>query len=131
VRVIDASALAKYVNREEGWERVEEHLLRGCVTLDLALKEVANSLWKRVKRGDLGGGKAVEVVRALLENRIVRISPEQPLLVEALELSIKTGLTIYDSVYIALARRLGTELITSDRKQAEKAGEAGVIPILV
>ncbi|MCD6536018.1 MAG: type II toxin-antitoxin system VapC family toxin [Thaumarchaeota archaeon] len=131
MRVIDASALAKYVNREDGWERVEEHLLRGCVTLDLALKEVANSLLKRVKRGDLGGGKAVEVVRALLENKIVRIAPEQPLLVEALELSIKTGLTIYDSTYIVLARRLGTELITSDRKQAEKAEEAGVIPILV
>lgn len=48
VRVIDSSSLTKYVNREDGWRSMEKYLMEGCITLSLAVKEVSNSVWKRV-----------------------------------------------------------------------------------
>ncbi len=45
--VIDALSLAKYILREEGWVNVKNYLLSDEVfTLDLALKEVLNAVWK-------------------------------------------------------------------------------------
>jgi predicted nucleic acid-binding protein len=40
-RVIDSSALAKLLLKEEGWKRVEEIIVEKPFTLDLAIKEVA------------------------------------------------------------------------------------------
>ena len=62
--VVDSSALAKYMLREEGWEDVEKRLERGAVTLDLAVKEVLNALWKRAMRGELERSYALEVAKA-------------------------------------------------------------------
>ena len=62
--VVDSSVLAKYVLREEGWEEVEKYLERGTITLDLAVKEVLNALWKRVMRGELERSYALEVAKA-------------------------------------------------------------------
>ena len=50
MKVIDSSALIKYFSCEEGWERVREVMLEGVVTLDLAIKELLNALWKKVRR---------------------------------------------------------------------------------
>jgi len=131
VKVIDASALIKYIVKELGWKRVQEFILAGCITVDLALKELANALWKRVMRKELDVGLAVKLMNTILTRRIVKIYPQESLLVEALKLSTNTSLPIYDVIYIVLARELKTELITSDVEQAKKAEGLGVFPILV
>ncbi len=46
---IDASAIVMYVVCEPGWEKVRKFLSEGAVTLDLAIKEVANALWEKVQ----------------------------------------------------------------------------------
>ena len=61
MRVIDSSALVKYFTREAGWEKVREVLIDGVVTLDLAVKEVANALWKRVTRGEIDYDTALTI----------------------------------------------------------------------
>jgi len=33
--------------REPGWERVEQVMLEGVLTLDLSAKEIANALWEK------------------------------------------------------------------------------------
>jgi predicted nucleic acid-binding protein len=38
--------LVKIITKELGWEKLEE-LLRGGETLDLALVEVSNAIWKK------------------------------------------------------------------------------------
>ena len=49
--VIDASALAKYLLREEGWTRVSRYVRerRPLYTVDHALKECANAVWKHTR----------------------------------------------------------------------------------
>jgi len=120
VNVLDSSALAKFVNRERGWEEVERALEGGCVTLELALEEVANSLWRRVMRGDV----EVEAARAIMKD-LIDLKPFR------LALASEAGIPIYDSLFIQLAKRLGTLLLTSDRVQAKAAEAAGVKAIIL
>ena len=131
MKVIDASALIKYVNRESGWERVQEYILAGCITVDIALKELGNALWKRVMRKELTEKQAIEIMDFVLKKKLVKLFPQEPLLIEALKFSIRAALPVYDALYIMLAKSLKTELITSDKKQAEKAEEVGVNSIFV
>ena len=131
MKVIDSSALVKYIVKEPGWRRIEEFISAGCITVDLALKELCNALWKRVMRKELDESLAIKLMNTILTRRIVRIYPQEPLLVETLKLSTNISLPIYDVIYIVLARKLKSELITSDKEQAERAEELGVFSILV
>jgi predicted nucleic acid-binding protein len=131
VIVIDSSALAKYLLREDGWQEVRRYLEEGCVTLNLAIKEAINALWKRVIMGGLDEGYAKEVARSFLNSGIVRAEDQDQLLEEALSVAIKRKITIYDSLFIALAKGKGLSLLTSDRRQVEAAIEEGVKAILV
>jgi Predicted nucleic acid-binding protein, contains PIN domain len=47
-------------------------------------------------------------------------------LIEAFKISIRNKITIYDSLFIALAKLNNLELVTSDRKQYEIAMKEGV-----
>lgn len=131
MRVIDSSSLAKYVNRESGWEEVEGRLRTGCTTLKLALKETGNSLWKRVRRGDLKPEIALRVFREFVRLKPVKLYDQEGLLAEAMEYALKLNLTIYDCLFIALAKRLGEPLITSDRRQAEAAQKLSILVDLI
>jgi len=44
-KVIDSSALAVLLLKEEGWRKVKEILREKPYTIELAVKEVANSIW--------------------------------------------------------------------------------------
>ncbi len=46
VIVIDASSLAKYILREKNWRDVRDHLVDEVFSLNLALAEVSNAVWK-------------------------------------------------------------------------------------
>ncbi|MBO3840785.1 MAG: type II toxin-antitoxin system VapC family toxin [Thermoproteota archaeon] len=131
MRVIDASALGKYLNRENGWEKVEKFLMEGCITIDLAFKEIANMLWKRVKLKDLKEEQVIGLIEAFLNSGILRVYPQNTLLKEALELSARLDMTVYDSLYVILAKKLNVDLITSDKLQAEKAITVGIRTLLV
>lgn len=103
--VIDSSALAKYLLRGDGCQGVRRYLKEGCVILNLAIKEAINTLWKRVIMGGLDEGYAKEVARSFLNSGIVRAEGQDQLLEEALSVAIKRKITIYDPLFIALAKR--------------------------
>ncbi|MCL7389373.1 MAG: hypothetical protein LZ173_05485 [Thaumarchaeota archaeon] len=46
--MVDASALAKYLLREEGWEEVSRYVrtMRPLYSLEHVLKEVTNAVWR-------------------------------------------------------------------------------------
>ena len=61
MKAIDSSTVVKFVNREANWEAAGEALRGGRVSVDLAVKETGNSLWKRVRRHELDGKWAKRV----------------------------------------------------------------------
>jgi len=129
VKVIDSSALIKYIAKEEDWGKVEEHLKDGCLTLDLALKETANALVKKTVKDEAKAGTAKEIINHL--PRIVRITTQIEYLSKAAEIAMKKNMTIYDTLFIALAISTSNPLLTSDKKQAEIAQAYGVTVTLV
>jgi len=128
VKVIDSSALIKYISKEDGG-KVEEHLKDGCLTLDLALKETVNALVKKTVKDEAKAGTAKEIISHL--PRIVRITTQIEYLSKAAEIAMKNNMAIYDTLFIALAIGTGNPLLTSDKKQAEIAQAYGVTVTLV
>ena len=129
MKVIDSSALIKYIEKEENWEKVEEHLKEGCVTLDLAVKETANALVKKALKNEVTTETAKEIINYL--PKIVRITPQKEHFSKALEIAIKHKLAIYDALFIALSANTNTPLLTSDEKQAKTSKEYGVAVTLI
>ena len=128
-KVIDSSALAVFLLKEEGWKRMREILREKPYTIELAIKEVANSIWKRVKLlKDIDENKALTILGDLLKLRrtALRIEPQDIYLTQALEIALKNDATIYDSLFIAQALTKKAILVTSDKKQAEIANRLGI-----
>ena len=129
MKVIDSSTLIKYVAKEENWEKVEEYLKEGCVTLDLATKETANALVKKALKNEVTTETAKEIINYL--PKIVRFTPQKEHFSKAFEIAIKHKLTIYDALFIALSVNTNMPLLTSDEKQAKASKEHGVAVTLM
>ena len=89
MRVINSSALIKYFSREEGWERVREVMLKGVVTLDLAIKELSNALWKKIRRAEMSIDIARSILEDLITNKAIPIECEDKYLDKAFEIAIE------------------------------------------
>jgi len=127
--VVDASVVIK-------WHVTEVHsdaalrLLRDDAPAlhvpDLVFPEVGNILWKKVRRGDLTEEQA-HGIGHLVAVAPLAVHPSAPLLEAALEIAVRTGRTVYDSLYVALAVQLNCRLVTADEKlhNALKDGPLG------
>ncbi len=131
MKVIDSSALVKYFSREEGWQKVEEHILDGVITLDLAVKEIANALWKKALKSEVEEHLVREILNDLIKARAIKIMSQDEFIIDAFELAVKHQITIYDALFIAFAKRLKLSLITSDTRQAKIAKEEGIEVLVV
>jgi len=121
VNVVDSSAICKYILREEGWIEVRKCFEEGSITFELALKEVLNALWKRIIRKEVKFEYAIKVVEKLMEYSFFKIEKQDEYMLSAFKIASKRKITIYDALFIALAKKLNLPLITSDKKQAEIA----------
>jgi predicted nucleic acid-binding protein len=131
VRVIDSSALIKYFSREKGWEDVRRYMLEGVLTIDLAIKETLNALWRKIIKEEIMYETVVKLIKDLTENRPFPLESQEQYLTDAFEIAVNNHITIYDALFIAVAKRRNLELITSDKKQADIAERLGVNTILV
>ncbi len=131
--VIDASALAKFVLKEEGWRDLAEHLKVGTVSADHAVKEVANAVWKRFKQGAISLRESELMLNALkriMSNSVI-IEDESVHMEEAIRIAFGRDVTIYDAIYIAIAKHRNLALLTADERQAEAARMEGVMVVRV
>ncbi|NPA05413.1 MAG: type II toxin-antitoxin system VapC family toxin [Crenarchaeota archaeon] len=134
--VIDASAVAKYLLREQGWGEVERYLVEDdVVSLDLMLKEVLNTIWKHaVILGTITRSLAEEkkqILYSLVEDGIILVEREEKYLDKAFSIALKNRVTIYDALYIAQALEHRATLLTSDKKQLETAQKLGAPAVYV
>jgi len=133
-RVIDSSAIAKFLLREEGWLKVKGFLLEKPYTLELAVEEVANAIWRRVMLlRDISVGKAFIILNDLLELKkyLLVVEPQTPYLSQALKIAIENKVTVYDALFIAQALAKQAVLITSDEKQCKLAENLNVETVYI
>lgn len=127
-RVIDSSALAKFLLKEEGWKRVEEIIVEKPFTLDLAIKEVANAIWRRVVLlHDIDIEKVLTLLNHLLElKKVLRVEPQDQYIVQAFTIALENNIAVYDALFIAQAMIKKATLVTSDKRQFDVAQKLGV-----
>jgi predicted nucleic acid-binding protein len=133
VIVIDASAIAKYVLREGHWEQVRDHLKPEPCSLDLALAEVANAIWKhQVIYGRISSREATLLFEALqkLGADVLVLESFEGYLRGATEIAVKEKLTIYDALYIVQAQKYG-HFVTSDDLQRKIAVKLGLDVVFI
>jgi len=132
VIVIDASALVKFLLREDGWEKIEEILRKEeCISLDHIVKEVANAIWRRaVITKEESPEDALNRLKALINlirEDVLTLYNEIDYIEEAFNIAISNHITVYDALYIAQAAAIKAVLVTSDKKQASVAARLGVV----
>lgn len=132
MRVVDASVLAAFTRKEPGWERLAG-VVKMCVTVDLAVKEVLNTIWRDyyVRRTiSLDTAMRLQQVLSSMIGINILVEPEDKYVSRAFEIALKTGTTVYDALYIALALEKNMPLVTLDEKQAKAAEILGVKTII-
>ncbi len=123
--VADASVIVKLFVKEEYTGDALNMMnlyVSGAFTIaapSLLFYEVLNSVrYSKSKRFTLQ--EINLVANALLNFNFNIVQPEHDLLEEAIRLSTKYDISIYDSVYIALALSRGATLYTADQKLIRK-----------
>jgi len=125
--VVDASALAAFILREESWKSIAKHIVR-CISVDYVVVEVSNVIWRAAYLRKLMSAedamKAFSILMQLVERNIA-LHPGVKYLQRALEISLRHGVTVYDALYIALALEEKKPLLTLDERQREVAEALG------
>ena len=122
--VVDASVAVSWVIPEL-WSPQARLLLdagRQRVAPAWLRAEVANVLWKRLKRRELTMQQAQRGVS--LVSRYVELAAMDNLVARALDLAAALDEPVYDCLYVALAESLAAPLVTADRSlhRALRAG---------
>jgi len=119
--VVDASVAVKWLFEEQDSEAAEALLISAgednlkLVAPTILPAEVANALWKRMRRGDLDRRKTLETGQRF-EEICPLLLPIEDLVQRALELAIDSRHPVYDCLYVALAEELPADLITADER---------------
>jgi len=116
--VVDASVALKWVLEEPGSADAEALLDQELVAPSLWLLEAGNALWRRVVRDEISAAEAQERLSELFNAPVTTVALEEDL-TAAVRLAIELNHPVYDCLYLALALREGTHVVTSDRRFAD------------
>jgi len=122
--VVDASVVIKWFVPEVDSEAARQLLntANDYYAPDLLFAETANTIWKKIRRGELTADRGQHLVEDI--GRIaVHAVPCRVLAEDALALANATTTTVYDALYLALAVRLKTRVITADQRFASAVSE--------
>ena len=126
VVIVDASVGLKWLGlfaQEQLVDRAKALLDRktaGQITLmvpDLFWLEISSALCKAVRRNKCTPEEASQSLEEM-QRLPVQTVPSTNLVNSAQEIAIQYGRSIYDSLYVALARTTRSELVTADEKLA-------------
>jgi len=114
--VVDASIAVQWFSHEPRSEASARLLVEDLRLLapDLMPVEAANAWWKKVRRGDM---RATDLDQALVNllGLGIELVPASSLLDRAARLAVEAGQSVYDCLYLALARASHARLCTDDR----------------
>jgi len=115
--VVDASVAAKWFLPEAGAPAALELLddRHHLAAPDLIRAEMGNIAWKLHARGVLSADEAFDLVEQFLPMPL-EIHDSASLLAPALEITLVTGRSVYDSLYLALAVELEGTVVTADER---------------
>ena len=125
--VLDASAVVRIVEGSDQSALFQEALLNADLMLapELMLTEVANALW-RLQRADQLPADGLQPLLSRAAELVDVIEPDRHLQEEALALAFHLEHPLYACLNLALTKREGAGLLTSDQRLKQLA--ARVLP---
>ncbi len=113
--VVDASVALKWVLDEPGQAAADALIDLELAAPSLWLVEAANALWRRSQRGEISCLEAEERLAELFNAPVTAVAIEEDL-PAALRLAQALGHPVYDCLYLALALRENTHVVTADAR---------------
>ena len=115
VFVVDASVVLKWFVPEIHSDAARRLLAatHQFLSPDLLFPEMGNAIWKKVRRGELTAEEGQRLAADISSVAVETVST-RGLMIDAHALAVTTGLTVHDAMYLALAIRLKTDLVTAD-----------------
>ncbi len=119
ILVLDASVIIKWFNKEEHSDialRIREDFYKGeheIVVPDLVLYEISNALRYN---NEFSVDDVAKAVDSLIDMELTIIVPSKEIIKKAIETARKENITIYDAIYIALAKEIGAVFVTAENK---------------
>ena len=127
--VLDTSALIRYYVPDgpipDRLDDIVDQAWHGDVLLlvpELAMVEAAQVLLKKQQANYLTSDEATDILESIM-NLPLETRPHRDLIELAYGLAWKLKLTVYDAIFLALARKHGADLVTADQ-QLKKAWES-------
>ena len=116
VAVVDASVAVKWVVDEEFSDRAEA-LLTGTTLCAPAhwQVEAVNAIWGQVHRGRFSAEEGSQRASTLISAPVEAV-PVAALFDRAFNLAVALRVTVYDSLYVALAKVRDIPLVSADRR---------------
>ena len=117
--VVDSSVVAKWILPEADSADAQRLITTAeaageqLIVLDLAFPEVANAIWKRQHRRLITETEA-RVFLAELRRIPVRVEPAARLIASAFEIACRYDRSVYDALFVAMARDLALTGVTAD-----------------
>ncbi|ABM81175.1 type II toxin-antitoxin system VapC family toxin [Hyperthermus butylicus] len=132
--VVDSSVYASILVRDEYYERARSFIMKHgkyeLVTVATAYVEVANTLWKHtylLRRIPEDSYRELrKAIVPLITASVTRIYEPTELLDEALDAAAEYQITVYDSLFVALALKTGAKLAGFDQKLRETLEAKGL-----
>lgn len=121
--LIDSSAIVKYLSKESGWQEVIGYVSEAH-TIPLALVEISNALLIKCKKKEISSNVAAELTEEYSRSAVLVDQDSQ--IANAFKIAFGNNLTIYDSLFLAVALRDGYDLVSCDRKQIKAAKDLGI-----
>jgi len=119
VIVVDATAIIAFFLREEDWLKLSEYMST-TISLDHVIKEFYNAVWKALHlRKVVSINEAMRIIQLFKEylERNMILEDERNYMDSAFKIAVESKLTVYDSLYIALAQSIHKPLLSLDEKQ--------------
>ena len=119
--VIDASVVIKFYVPEILSDRAQEVMslvADGELMLlapDLLYPETGNILWKKQRLHELTPDEVEEIVDAITSLPI-KTEHSRQIMPLSVSIALQSGITVYDAMYVAVARIYETRMITADRR---------------
>jgi predicted nucleic acid-binding protein len=114
--VVDASVAAKWFIEEAGRPQALRLLdMPDRQAPDLLVVEVASVVWKKVLRGEMSATQA-RLICASITHCFDALHRADDLIERAVVIAIDLRHPVYDCLYLACAERVGSQVITADRR---------------
>nr|WP_206205827.1 type II toxin-antitoxin system VapC family toxin [Thermococcus sp. Bubb.Bath] len=123
--------------KEKGWEKVIPYLEPDLepYAVDMLLLEAANVIWKYMRKYQLITKEQAlglyDGMVKLVREEVIILEPSEKYLREALEIAMIHDTPIYEGLFLAQAKSLRAELITSDERQGEIARKMGLEAVYI